>query len=219
MRSREGTGSTGCESSRHGVWEALGALVMPLMLATLAAAQSQGEPGGGSPGRRQWARTAVTGASGRAGGDQSMAQRGVRRHLRGLLPVQLEPAARPRHPAARLRHAREHLRHPAGRVRRRRARRTSMPAVATASAPTCSSARRPRRCRAVPPTSPGPRSIATSGRPTAPICSRSATTGCRPTSASSPRCSATKPTTPRTTRPSRALTCSISCRSITRGCA
>ena len=49
MRSREGTGSTGCESSRHGVWEALGALVMPLMLATLAAAQSQGEPGGGSP--------------------------------------------------------------------------------------------------------------------------------------------------------------------------
>ena len=49
MRSREGTWSTGCESSRHGVWEALGALVMPLMMATLAAAQSQGEPGGGSP--------------------------------------------------------------------------------------------------------------------------------------------------------------------------
>ena len=37
--------------------------------------------------------------------------------LRRLLPVQLEPAARPREPAARLRHARERLRHPAGGAR------------------------------------------------------------------------------------------------------
>ncbi len=41
-------------------------------------------------------------------------------------------------------------------------------------------------------------------------------TACRPTSASSPRCSAPRPTTPRTTRRSRAPTYSTSCPSITR---
>ena len=57
-----------------------------------------------------------------------------------------------------------------------------------------------------------------SGRPTARTSFRLAPAGCRPTSASSRRSSATKPTTPRTTRRSRAPTCSTSCRSITRAC-
>ncbi len=92
--------------------------------------------------------------------------------LRGLLPVQLEPPVRSHQPAARLRHARERVRHPAGRARHReRAGRRGRPPLRRARR----SAVRPgdgdragRRRR----TSRARTSTATSGRRTAPTCSR-----------------------------------------------
>ena len=158
-------------------------------------------------------------AGGTAGADpaEPLAQREVRRHLRGLLPVQLEPPAGSQPRASRLRHARQHLRHPAG-ASSSTPRPTSRPAAATGCASICSSARPRRPCRAAPPTSRVRTSTATSGRPTAPICFRSAPTACRRTSASSGRSSATRPTMRRTTRRSRAPTCSTSCPSTTRVC-
>ena len=151
------------------MWEAIGALALILALATLAAAQP--------PRRRNRRRTEarslrhlsapIRPPSTRGGTSRSAPRSRATTSTTGT-------PARSRDPAARLRHARQHLRHPAGRARRRRraGRRCRPPLRRCASI--CSSARRQRRCRAAPPTSRGPTSIATSGRPTARTCSRSA---------------------------------------------
>ena len=93
--------------------------------------------------------------------------------------------------------------------------RTSPPDAATVFAPTCSSARPRKPFRAVRPTNRGPTSTVTCGRSTARTCFQWAL-ACRPISANSRRCSATRPTTRRTIRPFPAPTSSTFCPSTTR---
>ena len=96
----------------------------------------------------------------------------VRRQPRHVLRLQLQSAARACEPAARVRRDEQQLQpEPGERVARERAG-SSRPAAGSARASICSTARRPRRCRAACRTSRGRGSTATSSRPTARMCFR-----------------------------------------------
>ena len=144
--------------------------------------------------------------------------RPVRRHARGLLPVQLEPPAttgstccapttRAPTPSASSRRRSSSTR--PGRGRGPSLRPARRPAVRPGHGDGAGQPGQRAAARRVSQHLAGLRHLRLPGRPR----------GCRSISASSRRCSATRPTTPRTTTSSRAPTCSTSCRSITRACA